>query len=184
MGISTLACRLRDSALRRKMPHVYLDPLNVGYWTTLRANPSFRAVPDIKAVIDCSQVLESRIQQAFTRTAYKPMALRLIHALSVHRLTTGDVYAILGATEESREGLCMYQPGIEDLGGASADDLLSQVETVLREALIRMSATPAVSMRGKSSSALEEKGFRGLKFVSGVTDTVAMALPKPVLRVP
>ncbi len=37
------------------------------YWTTLRENPSFRAVPDIKAVIDCSQVLESRIEQAFTR---------------------------------------------------------------------------------------------------------------------
>jgi hypothetical protein len=104
------------------------------YWTTLRDNPSFRAVPDIKAVIDCSQVLESRIQQAFTRPAYKPMALRLIHALSVHRLTTGDTYAPLGATaEELRDGLCLYQPGIEDLGGDPADDLLSQVETVLRE---------------------------------------------------
>jgi hypothetical protein len=104
------------------------------YWTTLRENPSFRAVPDIRAVIDCSQVLESRIQQAFTRPAYKPMALQLIHALSVHRLTTGDVYAPLGATaEELRDGLCLYQPGIEDLGGDPADDLLSQVETVLRE---------------------------------------------------
>ena len=91
-------------------------------------------MPDIKAVIDCSQVLESRIQQAFTRPAYKPMALRLIHALSVHRLTTGDIYATLGATaEELRDGLCLYQPGIEDLGGDPADDLLSQVETVLRE---------------------------------------------------
>ncbi len=105
-----------------------------GYWTTLRENPSFRAVPDIKAVIDCSQVLESRIQQAFTRPAYKPMALQLIHALSVHRLTTGDIYAAMGATaEELRDGLCLYQPGIEDLGGDPADDLLSQVETVLRE---------------------------------------------------
>lgn len=104
------------------------------YWTNLRENPSFRAIPDIKAVIDCSQVLESRIQQAFTRPAYKPMALRLIHALSVHRLTTGDIYATLGATaEELRDGLCLYQPGIEDLGGDPADDLLSQVETVLRE---------------------------------------------------
>jgi len=105
-----------------------------GYWTTLRENPSFRAVPDIKAVIDCSQVLESRIQQAFTRPAYKPMALRLIHALSVHRLTTGDIYATLGAAaEELRDGLCLFQPGIEELGGDPADDLLSQVETVLRE---------------------------------------------------
>ncbi len=104
------------------------------YWTTLRENPSFRAVPDIKAVIDCSQVLESRIQQAFTRPVYKPMALRIIHGLSVHRLTTGDIYAPLGATaEELRDGLCLFQPGIEELGGDPADDLLSQVETVLRE---------------------------------------------------
>ena len=104
------------------------------YWTNLRENPSFRAVPDIRAVIDCSQVLESRIQQAFTRPAYKPMALRLIHALSVHRLTVGDIYATLGATvEELRDGLCLYQPGIEELGGDPAADLLSQVETVLRE---------------------------------------------------
>ncbi len=105
-----------------------------GYWTTLRENPSFRAVPNIKAVIDCSQVLESRIQQAFTRPAYKPMALRLIHALSVHRLTTGDIYGPLGATaEELRDGLCLFQLGIDELGGDPADDLLSQVETVLRE---------------------------------------------------
>ena len=104
------------------------------YWTNLRENPSFRAVPDIKAVIDCSQVLESRIEQAFTRPVYKPMAIRIIHALSVHRLTTGDIYAPLGATaEELRDALCLYQPGIEDLGGDPADDLLSQVETVLRE---------------------------------------------------
>ena len=104
------------------------------YWTNLRENPSFRAVPDIKAVIDCSQVLESRIKQSFMRPAYRPMALRVIHALSVHRLTTGDIYANLGATaEELRDGLCLYQPGIGDLGGDPADDLLSQVETVLGE---------------------------------------------------
>ena len=103
------------------------------YWTNLRENPSFRAVPDIRAVFDCSQVLESRIQQAFTRPAYKPMALRLIHALSVHRLTTGDIHATLGATAgELRDGLCLYQPGIEELGGDPADDLLTQVETVLQ----------------------------------------------------
>ena len=105
-----------------------------GYWSVLREDASFRAVPDIKAVIDCSQVLESRIEQAYTRPAYKPMALRVIHALSVHRLTTGDIHARLGATaEELRDSLCLYQPGIEDLGGDPADDLLSQVETVLRE---------------------------------------------------
>ena len=105
-----------------------------GYWSNLRENPSFRTVDDIKDVIDCSRVLESRIEQAFTRPAYKAMAMRVIHALSVHRLTTGDIYAPIGPTaRELRDGLCLYQPGIEDLGGDPADDLQSQVETVLRE---------------------------------------------------
>ncbi len=104
------------------------------YWGNLIGNPAFRAVPDIKAVMDCSETLEGRVQQAFTRPAYKPMALRLIHALSVHRLTQNDIHAALGATaKELRDGLCLYQPGIEDLGGDPADDLLTQVETVLRE---------------------------------------------------
>jgi len=105
-----------------------------GYWPTLRDNASFRTVPEIKSVIDCSQVLEARIQQAFTRPAYKGMALRIIHGLSVHRLTTGDIYNTIGATpEELRDGRCLHQQGIEELGGEPADDLLSQAETVLRE---------------------------------------------------
>ena len=104
------------------------------YWSTLRENPAFRAVPDIRKVIECSQVLESRIQLAFPRPTYQRMALDIIHALSVHRLTTGNIYARIGPTaEELRDGLCLYQPGIEELGGEPSADLLTQVETVLRE---------------------------------------------------
>ena len=104
------------------------------YWKNLRENPSFRSVPDIRVVIDCSQVLETKIKQGFTRPAYKDMAIRVIHALSVHRLTTGDINSTIGVTaEELRDGLCLYQPEIEDLGGDPADDLLSHVQTVLRE---------------------------------------------------
>lgn len=104
------------------------------YWSTLREHPSFRTLPEIKAVIDCSQVLEGRIQQAFTRPAYRSMALRIIHGLSIHRLTTGDIYNAMGATpEELRDGLCLFHPGIDGLGGEPASDLLSLVETVLRE---------------------------------------------------
>lgn len=105
------------------------------YWNILNQNFSFRSIPDIRAVIDCSQVLESRIQQAFTRPAYKPMALRLIHALSVHRLTTGDIYAPLGATaEELRDSLCLFEPMIAEMGSEDPEkDLQTHVETVLRE---------------------------------------------------
>jgi len=104
------------------------------YWKVLRENAAFRSLSDVKDVVECSRVLESRVEQAFTRPAYKPLAMRIIHGLSVHRLTTGDVHASLGATaEELRDSLCLYQPGIGELGGEPADDLLSQVETVLRE---------------------------------------------------
>jgi len=105
------------------------------YWNTLNQNASFRAIPEIRAVIECSHVLESRIENAITHKQYKPMAIRLIHALSVHRLTTGDIYSPMGATaEELRDRLCLFDPLIAELGGDEADkDMQTQVETVLRE---------------------------------------------------
>lgn len=104
------------------------------YWGTLRENPSFRAVPDIRQVIDCSQVLESRIDGAFGIKHAKPMARRIVHALSVHRLTTGDIYAHIGPTpSELRDSLCLYQPEVAAMGGDGAADLLTHVESVLHE---------------------------------------------------
>ena len=106
-----------------------------GFWETLRVTPSFRAVPEVREVGDYNEVLEARIESAFTRPPYRPMALRIIRALSVHRLTHRDIHAPLGATaEELRDELCLYQPGIEDMGSGEPDeDLRGQVETVLRE---------------------------------------------------
>ncbi|MCP3914353.1 MAG: ATP-binding protein, partial [bacterium] len=70
------------------------------YWRTLKDNPAFRAETDIREVIDKSDVLEARVRHAFTRPQYQPVALRIIDALAVHRLTTDDIYAPLGATAE------------------------------------------------------------------------------------
>lgn len=105
------------------------------YWNTLKQNPSFRAQPDIREVITCSDVLEARIENGVAKKQYKPMALRLIHGLSVHRLTTGDIYSPMGATsEELRDRLCLFEPMIADMGGREPDkDLLTHVETVLKE---------------------------------------------------
>jgi len=102
------------------------------YWQNLKDNPSFRSDPDIREVIEKSQVLEYRVQQAFTRPQYKPVALRIIHALSVHRLTTGDIYAPIGVTaEELRDDLCLYLPLPEE----DAEFLKTTVESILREIL-------------------------------------------------
>lgn len=100
------------------------------YWQVLQQDPTLRGVPEIREVVDKSQVLEERIRTAYTRPAYRPLALRLIHGLSVLRLTTGDVYAPLGATpQELRDGLCLYIP----LPEPDPDFLLSTVEVALKE---------------------------------------------------
>ena len=105
------------------------------YWNTLRQNASFRAIPEIRAVIECSQVLESRVENAISPKSYKLMAIRLIHALSVHRLTTGDIYSPIGASaEELRDRLCLFEPLIAEMGSNEPDkDLQTHVETVLRK---------------------------------------------------
>ena len=128
---SAMAARLDDELSADHPGLIAYD----SFWETLRGTPSFRAVPEVREVSDCHEVLEARIESAFTRPLYRPMALRIVHALAVHRLTHRDIHALLGATaEELRDELCLYQPGIEDMGSGEPDeDLRGQVETVLRE---------------------------------------------------
>jgi Family of unknown function (DUF6079) len=102
------------------------------YWKVLKENAAHRALPEVKAIIECSTTLEDKVQSAFPKKTYKPMAIRIIEGLSVHRLTTGD--SPIGLTpEELRDKLCLYHPGAAEMGGDPADDLLSLIENTLRE---------------------------------------------------
>jgi len=100
------------------------------YWKTLTDNPAFRAITEVKEVLDRSSVLESRIQNAFPNPKYKPLALRIIHGMSVHRLTTGDIHKPIGPTaEELRDNLCLYL----EIPEREADFLRTVVEKVLKD---------------------------------------------------
>jgi Family of unknown function (DUF6079) len=115
-------------------------PLLISYesfWNTIKANAVLRADPNIKEVMRVSEVLESRVQQAFTRPRYKALAVRVVYALAVHRLTTGgDIHVPIGPTAaELRDALCLFQPDVKDTPGEPAENLLSMVQTVLREVL-------------------------------------------------
>lgn len=105
------------------------------FWETVTSNSVLRSDPSIGPVLKVSEVLTERVQKAFSRPTYKSMALRAINGLSVSRLTTGgDIYVPVGPTAtELRDTLCLYQPGIEGMGGDPADDLLTAVQTTLRE---------------------------------------------------
>lgn len=102
------------------------------YWDVLQSNAVMRSDPTIREVIDVSKVVENRIQQAYTRPALKPMALRIIHGLSIHRLTTDDIRAKIGPTAaELQDGLCLYAPVPEK----TSDFLRTTVEACLKEVM-------------------------------------------------
>jgi hypothetical protein len=104
------------------------------YWETLIENPANKAIPEVAEIIKCSDVLGAKIKNAYTRPQYRPMALRIVDALSVHRLTTHDPYSPIGLTpEELRDGLCLYHQTVASLPGDPAANLLTVVETALRE---------------------------------------------------
>lgn len=100
------------------------------YWEFILENPSLRSMPDVRIVVDKIQRLEGIINTSFTIPVYKPAALRIIRALSVHRLTTGDINAPIGLTAGAlRDGLCLHLPVPEE----DAEFLKTTIETVLKE---------------------------------------------------
>lgn len=100
------------------------------YWAILKDNPSMRTMPDVAEVVEKSDILASRVNNAYSRDRLKPMAARIISALSVLRLTTNDIYVAIGATpEELRDNLCLHV----EMPEQTAEFLLDQVQVALRE---------------------------------------------------
>ena len=98
------------------------------YWEQLRNNPANRSIPEFQAVLDGCKRLENKAAEIFKEADYRSMAVRMVHALAIQRLTTRSIYQDSGATpSELCEGLCLYEPSAKGLGGTPADDLLSQV---------------------------------------------------------
>jgi hypothetical protein len=129
------------------------------YWHKLRDDPSFRTIPEVKSVLDCSSVLESRVELSLPHKQFKPMALRIIHGLSLHRLTVGGIYSPIGATaEELRDRLCLYDPVIAEMGSAEPEkELLTNIETVLKEIYATVSGQFITRSRENSQYYLDLK---------------------------
>ena len=107
------------------------------YWPFIKGNPSYRTDPNIKEVVDKSGQLEDIINRSFPKKLYMPLAIKIIYALSVHRLTTGDIQLRVGLTSENlRDDLCLYLP---DLPDQSSDTLQSLVQTVLKDIMTTVS---------------------------------------------
>ena len=106
------------------------------YWPAIKSNGLLKSDVTISRVVNASQQLEDIINRAFPKEIYKPMAIKIIYALSVHRLTTNGLDVQFGLTAENmKDDLCLYLSMPEQ----DADFLLSLVKTILRDIMTTVS---------------------------------------------
>lgn len=107
------------------------------YWPFIKGNKTFHTDPNIKEVVDKSEILEGIVHHSFPNRAQKPLALQIIAALSVHRLTTGGITVRSGLTAENlRDQLCLYMDSLPD---NSSDTMQSAVQATLRNIMTTVS---------------------------------------------
>lgn len=103
------------------------------YRARLVDDASARMVPEVQEVLDKSEVVRTKIATALPEKHYVETAVRIIDALSVHRLTTDDIHARIGLTaDELRDQLCLLPPGLPK---QDAIFLRTTVETIVNKTL-------------------------------------------------
>lgn len=106
------------------------------YWPAIKSNGLLKSDVTISRVVNASGQLEDIINRAFPKPAYKPLAIKIIYALSVHRLTTNGLDVQFGLTAENlKDDLCLFLPMPEQ----DADFLLSVVKQTLRDIMTTVS---------------------------------------------
>jgi hypothetical protein len=109
------------------------------YWTFIKDNYARKSEFEVKEVMEKSGVLEEKIKKTFPKGKgiYKDMALQIIYALSVHRLTTSGIDVRIGLTaEDLRDDLCLFMENMPEL---DADFLLATVQTSINEVITLVS---------------------------------------------
>jgi cytochrome b subunit of formate dehydrogenase len=113
------------------------QPGLIGYdrfWNHLRRQPLFQKVPEVEAVVYCAKTLEPAFEKSWTRPEWQPAGRKILHALFVQRLITGDIYDQHGVTPaELRDALCLPPPAVEKSAGEPSENLLALVEEILGE---------------------------------------------------
>lgn len=106
------------------------------YRAQLEADPSNRAIPEVREVLDKAQVLSARVSRALPTPEYVSTALRIVDALAVHRLTTEDINVPIGPScPELRDDLTLLPPGMPEVDsfflettvGSIIDDMIRAV---------------------------------------------------------
>lgn len=106
------------------------------YWPAIKSNGLLKSDVTINRVVTASGQLEDIINRAFSKEVYKPLAIKIIYALSVHRLTTNGLDVHFGLTAENlKDDLCLFLPMPEQ----DADFLLALIKTTLKDIMATVS---------------------------------------------
>ena len=106
------------------------------YWPAIKSNGLLKSDVTINRVVTASEQLEDIINRAFPKAVYKPLAIKIIYALSVHRLTTNGLDVQFGLTAENlKDDLCLFLPMPEQ----DADFLLGLIKTTLKDIMTTVS---------------------------------------------
>src|SRR5574344_224129 len=106
------------------------------YWPAIKSNGLLKSDVTINRVVTASGQLEDIINRAYPDKATKPMAIQIIYALSVHRLTTNGLDVQFGLTAENlKDDLCLFTAMPEH----DADFLLGVVKSALRKIMTTVS---------------------------------------------
>ena len=133
-NISEIIRRILNNELESNEPGIISFD---SYWAFIKENLALKTDANIKEVVDKSGMLEDIVARAFPKKLYKALALQIINALSVHRLTTGDISIRAGLTSENlRDELCLYLKGMPD---QSSDTLQSVVQVTLKDIMTTVS---------------------------------------------
>lgn len=106
------------------------------YWNAIKLDAISKTDPNISKVLNASNQLEDIINRSFPKKHYKDMAIKIIHALSVHRLATSDIYVKNGlSAEDLKDGLCIFL----DIPQKTSEFLLLLVKTILQDIMLTVS---------------------------------------------
>lgn len=106
------------------------------YWPAIKSNGLLRSDVTISRVVNASGQLEGIINASFPKAIYKPLAIKIVYALSVHRMTTNGLDVQFGLTAENlKDDLCLYLPMPEQ----DADFLLGVIKATLRDIMTTVS---------------------------------------------
>ncbi|GED30277.1 DUF6079 family protein [Brevibacillus centrosporus] len=102
------------------------------YWTYIQSDSTLRSDPDVREVMEKADVLLDRVEFSFQKPTYKPMARRIVQALSVFRLTTDDLRVRIGMTPlEMRDQLFLFDKNCD----MDVEFLDATIESTLKEIL-------------------------------------------------